>query len=201
MKDKDLSQSNETDSQLTEKPVSSQQVFDGKLLQVYLDEVKLPDGSRSTRDWIKHPGACAVVPVFEDGSVMLLKQFRYPPRQTFIEVPAGKIDPGEDPDLTARRELEEETGLTAENLYHAGSFYPAIGYADEIIHIYTAWGLSEKTKHVDDDEFILNYRVPFSKVMSMIDTGQISDGKTICSLTKAWLWWKKHEPFKVDLDF
>lgn len=183
---------------LEEEKISSEKVYDGKLLQVYVDEVTLPDGSKSTRDWIKHPGASAVVPVFEDGSVMLLKQFRYPPKLIFNEVPAGKLDPGDTPEDTARRELQEESGLVCDHLELAGSFYPAIGYADEIIYIYVAWGLTQKSRNSDEDEFLLNYRIPFSDAFKMIVSGEISDGKTICALFKAHLWWRQNNPFDID---
>lgn len=188
------------EEQLRETTIHSERVYDGKLLQVYFDEVRLPDDSTSTRDWIRHPGASAVVPVFQDGSVMLLKQFRYPPRELFIEVPAGKLDEGEAPEIAARRELTEESGLVCTNLVHTGSFYPAIGYADEIIHIYAAWGLSATDKNEDSDEFMLNHRIPFSDALNMIESGEISDGKTICALTKTFLWWRKHGPFSVNFD-
>lgn len=184
--------------QLTEKKMSSKHVFDGKLLQVYVDDVQLPDGTTSTRDWIKHPGASSVVPVFEDGTIMLLKQFRYPPRKIFIEVPAGKLDEGEAPVKTAERELLEETGISCASISEAGSFFPAIGYADEEIFVFVAWGLNEQAKNVDDDEFLLNHRVSFADALEMIATGEISDAKTICSIIKAKLWWEKHEPFPVD---
>ncbi|MDX1642277.1 MAG: NUDIX hydrolase, partial [Balneolaceae bacterium] len=155
--------------------------------------------STSVREWIKHPGASAVVPVFEDGTIMLLQQFRYPPNKTFIEVPAGKIDAGEDRKTTAERELFEESGVKCENLEEVGSFYPAIGYADEIIYVYVGWGLEEESQSADDDEFLLKYRIPFSKALNMIKSGEISDGKTICSLVQASLWWKENAPFEVDL--
>lgn len=200
MKYKDLDSSQQADTLLTEKRLSSKKVYDGVLLHVYSDEVQLPDETTSVREWIKHPGASAVVPVFEDGTVMLLKQFRYPPKQTFIEVPAGKIDPGEDSKTTAERELLEESGIRCEHLVEAGSFYPSVGYADEIIFVYVAWGLSLESKNVDDDEFLLNYRIPFSQALKMIKMGEISDGKTICSLHKAALWWKENGPFYVELD-
>lgn len=198
MEDKEQLSGDQIKAILEEKPLSSENVFDGSLLKVYVDEVKLPDGTTSTRDWIKHPGASAVVPIFEDGSVMLLKQYRYPPRRIFIEVPAGKLDPGESPEATAKRELSEESGLIFNKLVKTGEFYPAIGYADEVIHIYVAWGLSQQNRKADDDEFLLNYRIPFSEALKMIESGEISDGKTICSLTKTWFWWRKNGPFKID---
>ena len=200
MEDKHPQGSDAVRSALTETPLRSKNVFDGVLLKVYVDDVRLPDGSTSTRDWIRHPGASAVVPVFEDGSVMLLKQFRYPPRNIFIEVPAGKLDPGESPDVTAERELTEESGLTCSNLVKTGEFYPAIGYADEVIHIYVAWGLERQEQQVDDDEFVLNYRVPFSEALRMVEEGEITDGKTICCLIKTWLWWKRNGPFEISFD-
>jgi len=199
MKYKDLRSINQADEQLREKKITSKKVFDGKLLHVYSDEAELPDQSTSTREWIKHPGASAVVPVFEDGSIMLLQQFRYPPKKTFIEVPAGKIDPGESKESTAKRELFEESGIKCKHLEEVGSFYPAIGYADEIIYVYAGWGLTEEEQSVDDDEFLLKYRIPFSKALEMIKTGQITDGKTICSLIQASMWWKENAPFEVAL--
>jgi ADP-ribose pyrophosphatase len=197
MKDKDLETSSTYDSRLTEKPLTSKHVFDGKLLQVYVDEVELPDGTTSTRDWIRHPGASAVVPVFEDGTIMLLRQFRYPPRQIFLEVPAGKLDPGETPESTARRELTEESGLSCSHIAKAGSFYPAIGYADEIIYVFAAWGLSSQPLNVDDDEFVIPKRIPYSQALKMIGTGEITDAKTITSLVQVKMWWEENEPFPV----
>jgi len=197
MKDKDLTPANTNDSRLIEKPISSTHVFDGKLLQVYVDDVELPDGSVSTRDWIKHPGASAVVPVFEDGTIMLLRQFRYPPRKIFLEVPAGKLDPGESPESTARRELTEESGLVCNYLEKAGEFYPAIGYADEIIYVYVAWGLTSKSINVDDDEFVIPNRISFAEALRMIGNGGITDAKTIASLIQAQMWWKANEPFRI----
>lgn len=188
-----------TDSaKLKEFTLDSTHVYNGPLLQVYVDEVKLPDGSRSTRDWIKHPGASAIVPVFEDGTVMLLKQFRYPAREIFIEVPAGKLDEGESPDNAARRELTEESGLICTNLQKTGVFYPAIGYADEIIHVYAAWGLTMKEQDVDDDEFVIPTRIRFADALRMIGSGEIIDGKTISALIQTQMWWEKNTPFPVD---
>jgi ADP-ribose pyrophosphatase len=197
MKNNQKSPSEKAYNQLSEKQLSSRHVFDGRLLQVYVDDVQLPDDSRSTRDWIKHPGASAIVPVFEDGTIMLLKQFRYPPRRVFIEVPAGKLDEGEPPMVTAKRELVEETGYESKSMENAGSFFPAIGYADEEIHVFVAWDLEQKLKNVDDDEFVINHRVPFSEALKMISSGEITDAKTICSIVKARAWWEKNAPFPV----
>lgn len=196
----DLPDFNRDLKKLAEKKKTSKQVFNGKLLNVYFDEVTLPDGNESTREWIKHPGASAVVPVFEDGTIMLLRQFRYPPKKVFLEVPAGKLDPGESPESTAKRELLEESGLHCSNLERTGSFYPAIGYADEVIYSFVAWNLDIQQSELDDDEFLLNYRVSFSKAQQMIFEGIIQDAKTICTIMNAANWWRKHSPFMVKLD-
>lgn len=182
---------------LIEKRISSKEIFDGRLLHVFFDEAKLPDGTESTREWIKHPGASAVLPVFENGDVMLVKQFRYPVAQIFYEVPAGKIDPGETADSTAERELKEEAGLTCQQFHYLGNFYPSIGYTDEIIHLYIAWDIKEYEQMVDEDEFLVKERVPFREAIEMAYTGEISDGKTAITLFRAWKWWQEEGPFEV----
>lgn len=197
MKNKNLDSTPSDESQLHEQTLSSRHVYDGTLLQVYVDEITLPDGTLSTRDWIKHPGASAIVPVFRDGTIMLLKQFRYPARKIFIEVPAGKIDPGESPSTTAVRELKEESGLVCDRMEQVGSLFPAIGYADEEIFVFVAWDLKPESKNVDDDEFLLNHRVSFSRAISMIETGEIKDAKTISAIMQTYFWWKKNAPFHI----
>jgi ADP-ribose pyrophosphatase len=197
MKKKDFTSIEDDKIELQETTISSKHVFDGTLLQVYVDDVKLPDGTHSTRDWIKHPGASAVVPIFQDGSIMLLKQYRYPARKLFLEVPAGKIDAGETPETTALRELEEESGLTCKNLEQVGSLFPAIGYADEEIFVYVGWNLDQSGKKTDEDEFLINCKLHFSEALNMIESGEIKDGKTISALTQTYFWWKRHEPFPI----
>ena len=169
---------------LVEQRKYSEKVFSGELLHVFKDEAILPDSSTGRREWIQHPGACAVVPMFGNGDCVLIQQFRYPAQQLFWEVPAGKIDFDEDPLSTASRELEEETGYRAEQLTYIGHFYPAIGYADEIIHIYLAEGLTQGAQNTDQDEFLSIYRVPFEEALSMIDSGDINDAKTISSIIR-----------------
>ena len=169
---------------LVEQRKYSEKVFSGELLHVFKDEAILPDSSTGRREWIQHPGACAVVPMFGNGDCVLIQQFRYPAQQLFWEVPAGKIDVDEDPLSTASRELEEETGYRAEQLTYIGHFYPAIGYADEIIHIYLAEGLTQGAQNTDQDEFLSIYRVPFEEALSMIDSGEINDAKTISSIIR-----------------
>lgn len=182
---------------LVERKISSREVFNGKLLHVFSDEARLPDGSTSTREWIKHPGASAVLPVFENGDVMLVKQFRYPLQQIFYEVPAGKLDPGEAPESTGIRELEEEAGVSCEHIHYLGPFYPSIGYTDEVIHLYTAWGLTSFEQNVDEDEFLLKVRMPFQQAVEMVHSGEISDGKTMVTVLRAWYWWQEEGPFNI----
>lgn len=179
---------------LVEQTLSSDEIFNGELLHVFRDEAQLPDGTSSTREWIKHPGACAVVPIFDNGDLMMLKQFRYPIKQIFWEVPAGKIDPGENQDETAARELQEEAGVAASHLEYVGHFYPGVGYSDELIHIYTAWGLHKVPQQTDKDEFVTRERIPFREAVRMIHSGEINDGKTVICLLRAWAWW--HEQGK-----
>ena len=173
---------------LVEETQSSKKIFNGRLLKVYHDVAHLPNATIGSREWIKHPGACAVVPIFENQDIMLVKQFRYPVAQIFYEVPAGKIDLKEFPDNTAKRELLEETGLHCEQLFYIGHFYPAIGYADEIIHIYAATGLSQFKSDTDADEFLINKRMTFKEALQMISDGEINDGKTIICLYRVWHW-------------
>lgn len=182
---------------LLEKTRSSKEVFNGKLLHVFYDEAVLPDGNLSSREWIKHPGACAVVPVFENGDLMMIRQFRYPTSQIFWEVPAGKIDAGEPEDTTALRELKEEAGVATDDFAYVGHFYPGIGYSDEVIHIYTAWNLAPVPQKVDEDEFVTRERIPFSQAVEMVHSGEINDGKTVICILRAWEWWKKNGPFKL----
>ncbi len=180
-------------NKLVEKKQASKQVYDGKLLKVFVDYVELPDGSKGTRDWIKHPGACAVIPIFENGDILLIEQYRYCCKQVFIEVPAGKIDMNESPDKTAERELKEETGVVATDLHYIGYFYPAIGYSDEIIHIYAAKNLKMELQNPDADEFVTLLRISFTEAMQMIHSGEITDGKSIVCLQRVWNWMQAQE--------
>ncbi len=171
---------------LTEIPIRSEQLVDGKLLKVYRDEVRLPDGTASVREWIDHPGAAAVVPLFEDGTTLLVRQYRYAPRRLTLEVPAGKIDhDDEDPEAVAARELEEETAWRAGRLVPLGAFYPCIGYSNEIIHFYLAEDLS-KVEHLEvEGEFLEVVSLDFKAALAMARRGELSDMKTVVALLLA----------------
>lgn len=174
---------NERMEDLTEKSLHSEQIVDGVLLQVYRDEVELPDGNQSVREWIDHPGAAAIVPLFEDGRTLLVRQFRYPPHRTFLEVPAGKIDvEGESPEAVAVRELEEETGWRARRFTHVGSSYPCIGYSNEVIHFYLAHDLERGRQALEDGEFVEVETMPFDEAVAMARRGEILDMKTVTAL-------------------
>lgn len=171
---------------LTEETLSSEQLLDGKLLKVYRDDVRLSDGSTSVREWIRHPGASAVVPLFEDGSTLLVRQFRYPPRRTFLEVPAGKLDhEGEAPEVVAARELEEETGWKAERFEHLGSLYPGIGYSSEVIHVFLAEGLTEGRRELEEGEVLEVETRGFEEAVAMARRGEIQDMKSCAALLLA----------------
>ncbi len=171
---------------LTEITIHSERLVDGKLLKVYRDRVELPDHSETIREWIDHPGASAVVPLFENGTTLLVRQFRYPPRRTFLEVPAGKIDrPGENPQDVAARELEEETGWRAKRFVALGTFYPCIGYSNEVIHVFLAESLEKGARALSDGEFMEVVPMGFAEALEIVRSGDVVDMKTVVALTCA----------------
>jgi ADP-ribose pyrophosphatase len=173
-------------SDLTEHSLSSEQLVDGVLLSAFRDEVRLPNGDTSVREWIDHPGASAIVPVFEDGGTLLVRQFRFPPRRTFLEVPAGKLDaPDEDPVEVAARELEEETGWRADRFEKIGAAYPCIGYSNELIHVFAAYGLTRGEQALADGEFVEVVEMPLDEAIARARGGDIKDMKTITALVYA----------------
>ena len=173
-------------SDLTEAELSSEQLVDGALLKAFRDEVRLPNGQTSVREWIDHPGASAIVPVFEDGRTLLVRQFRYPPRRAFLEVPAGKIDePGEAPADVAARELEEETGWQAGRFEHVGTAYPCIGYSNEQIHVFTAHDLDRGTQALADGEFVEVVEMGVETALARARQGDLQDMKTVTALVYA----------------
>lgn len=171
------------DEDLLEKKLSSEDIYDGTLLHVKCDKVLLPNGREAAREWIKHPGAAAVIPVLPDGRIILVRQYRYPVGQVTLEVPAGKLDvAGEDPLECAKRELSEETGYTAERFHKLTSIATTVGFSDEVIHLYAAEGLHDGKQHTDEDEFINVVKVPLDEAVSMTEDGRIIDAKSIISI-------------------
>ena len=167
---------------LAEHFVSGEQVFDGKLLKVYRDVVRLPDGAEATREYIRHPGAVAIVPLFDDGRLLLERQYRYPQRREFIEVPAGKLEPGEPLLDTAKRELLEETGYVAAEWTRLGVIHTAIAYTDEAIGLFLAKKLTQSERKLDDGEFLELLIVEFSEALAMVRDGLITDAKSVAGL-------------------
>jgi ADP-ribose pyrophosphatase len=175
-------------SDLTEHFVAGSLVFDGSLLKVHRDTVRLPDGTPAQREYIRHPGAVAVVALFDDGAVLLERQFRYPSRREFIEIPAGKLEPGEPHLDTARRELLEETGYVADEWARLGVIHTAIGYTDEAIELFLAKRLTKKEARLDAGEFLEVFKLPFDEAVAMVRDGRITDSKTVIGLLWAELW-------------
>lgn len=167
---------------LVEHFVSSETLASGGMLNVKRDQVRLPNGHMSQREYVTHPGAVVIVPILPNGNVILERQFRYPLHQVFIELPAGKIDAGEDILITGQRELLEETGYSANNWIKLGHQHPCIGYSNEVIHMYMARNLSAGPHQRDADESLEVFEMPFETSLSMIQTGEITDGKTIVAL-------------------
>ncbi len=168
-----------------EKTIGSQPIYQGNILDVERLTIELPNGKTATRDIIRNPGASVVVPITEDGQIILVEQFRKPNDRVFIELPAGKLDQGEDPAACAARELKEETGYSAEKLVKILNLYPAPAFADEILHIYMATGLSCGECQPDEDEFISAKAYPLEEALSMIDKGIICDAKTVAGILMA----------------
>ena len=169
-------------SDFTEKKISSRAAYRGRLLKVNEDEVSLPDGSTAWREYVLHPGAAIILPLFDDGSVLLERQFRYPLGQHFYELPAGKLEPDEAPLETAKRELLEETGYVAAEWRELGRLHPCIGYSDEQIDFFLARRLEFKGARPDEGEFLETLRVPVPESVDWIRRGRITDTKTILGL-------------------
>lgn len=167
---------------LTEHYVAGGLVFDGSLLKVHRDTVRLPDGSTGQREYVRHPGAVAMVALFDDGAVLLERQFRYPHKRAFIEVPAGKLEAGEPPLDTAKRELLEETGYVAAEWARLGVVHTTIGYSDETIELFLARHLSLQAQNLDAGEFLEVLKVPFGEAIAMIRDGRITDAKSLAAL-------------------
>lgn len=173
---------------LREVQTGSQQIMDGTVLHVYCDEVRLPNGAPARRELIRHVGAVCVVPLTEDGQVVVERQFRYPVNRVITEIPAGKLnDKAEDPLEAAKRELQEETGFTAKQWVNLGIFYPAPAYCDETIHMFLAKDLQGGAQHLDQDEFLEVHTISLETLVAQIVAGEIPDLKTQAAVLRAYL--------------
>ena len=169
---------------LEEKKLSSQEIFDGVAIHLFKDEILLPNGNKGVREVIRHPGAVCVLPFTDDGQVVFVNQFRYALNKVTLEVPAGKLEKGEDPFESGKRELEEETGCVAETYRDLGKFYPTPGYCGEIIHLYAAKDLTFTKQNLDEDEFLNVERIPLDKAVEMVLNNELRDGKTQAAVLK-----------------
>lgn len=167
------------DSHLKETRVDGELAYDGSFLRVQRDRVALPDGKLTSREYIRHPGAVVILPLLDDGTVLLERQFRYPLDRVFIEFPAGKIDAGEDPLACAKRELQEETGYTASDWQFVCTIHNAIAYSDEHLELYLARGLVAGPSQLDDGEFLETMTATVPQLLDWVRQGQITDVKTI----------------------
>ena len=169
-------------SKLKETQKFSEKIFSGKLIDLYFDHVELPNGKSSTREWINHPGAVCIVPILPDGNLCLIRQYRYGPRDEFIEIPAGKLDTGEDPLVCAKRELQEEIGYIAGKLTFLTNIYPAIGFSNEKMWMYLAEDLQLSNQSLDQDEFLELFPLSLEEAINLINQGKITDVKTIIGI-------------------
>lgn len=184
--------------------IDGTRVYDGRVIDVDLDRVRFPDGSEGELEMIRHPGASAIVPVTLSGTtsqpiVTLVHQYRYATQGRIWEVPAGKLDPGEDPESCARRELEEEVGLRAGSIERLSTIYTTPGFTDEVIHLFVAWDLGPGEMAHGASEFIEVREVALDTALEMIESGEITDGKTICALMLAERWLKRKSANPIEV--
>ena len=176
------------DADLIETLISSAPVLNGGMMKVKRDQVRLPSGNQGQREYVVHPGAVLIVPILENGNLLLERQFRYPLNRVFTELPAGKIDPGENILKTGQRELQEETGYSAQEWIYLGLQHPCIGYATEVIHMFLAKGLIEGEPLNDADEALQLFEASLEDCLQMVADQEITDAKTIIAL----MWTEKY---------
>lgn len=172
---------------LEEKMLKENKLYEGRILSLYCDDVVLPNGNTSKREYVSHNGGAAVLPIDEEGNVYLVRQFRYAYREEILEIPAGKIEKGEDPKICAIRELSEETGWEAETISLLSCLYPSPGYTNEHLYVYLAKVKTLKNSHVDENEFLEMEKYTLNEAYSMVLSGEIKDGKSVCAITMAML--------------
>ena len=169
----------------TEKTLSREEIYKGRVVELHNDRILLPDGRESTREVMEHPGGVTIIPVDEHGVVTCVRQYRYPMGRHLLEVPAGKLERGEDPLECAVRELSEETGLTAEKFIDLGRIYPSPGYSAEILYLYLALGLHPGEMHLDEGEFLDVEQHTLEELTEQIMRGELCDAKTVAAVLKA----------------
>lgn len=170
--------------ELWEKTVDSRTLFEGKIVTVKLDQAQLVNGTVVSREVVEHPGGVCILPLFDDGTVSIVRQFRYPFQQVVTELPAGKLEKGEAHRPAALRELEEEVGVTCGKLTYLGCLYLSPGFSSEVLHMYLAQELKQGQCHPDEDEFLETERIPFSALLEQVMSGEIVDAKTVALVLK-----------------
>ena len=170
---------------LTEKTLESTTIFEGKIMTILYDKAELPNGKTAPREVCIHPGGVGVLPLDKDGTVSLVRQYRYPLHELLLEIPAGKLDHGaEDQELAARRELSEETGLEAGEMIYLGKIYASPGFCTEALHMYLARDLKQADSHPDEDEFLDVVKMSFDELLEQVMSGEITDAKTVATVLK-----------------
>ncbi len=169
---------------LMERRIDGETIYEGRIVRLVVDRARLPDGTVALREVVYHPGGVGILALDPEGNVPLVKQFRYPLQKLLLEIPAGKLEPGEDPVQAARRELSEETGYEAEELIDLGSAVASPGFCDEVLHMYLARGLRPIGQHLDQDEFLDVVTMPFDELVRQVMDGTIIDAKTVTTTLK-----------------
>ena len=167
-----------------EKQLTSDVKFEGRVFSVTVDDVELEDGAKSKREIVHHNGGACILPLFDNGDICLVRQFRYAFGKVLWELPAGKLEKDEEPFEAAKRELTEECGLTADTYINLGEMYPTVGYCSEIIYIWAATGLHEADMKLDEGEFLTPERIPLETAYQWVMSGEIQDGKTVMAILK-----------------
>lgn len=185
---------------LFEEKLESKDIFNGHIFNVHLDKVKISDGSIRPREVVEHNGGVCVVPVDSEGSVYMVRQYRYAIGRSLLEIPAGKLEAGEETLSAAKRELSEETGCTANKWINLGVMYPTPGYCSEALHVYMATELMCGEAHLDDGEILAVEKRPIKQLIDMIMTGDICDGKTVFGIMKAYILLQQENCYRENME-
>ena len=169
---------------MTEKTLSEKLIYKGRILDLHVDEIELPDGKKSIREVVEHHGGVCVAALTEDNCLLFVRQYRYPYHKVLLELPAGKLEKEEDPLEAGIRELEEECGVKAGTVIPMGQVYPTVAYCSEIIHLFLAKGLQKTQQHLDDGEFLCVEKIPLDEAVRLVMNGEITDSKTVALVLK-----------------